>query len=151
MNRPDKLTDLEIVLSRSTGQPEAVFDLTASQATAVEDALCYYRRVRFAGRALDADAVQTMRAMDAVSEQAHRRGDATIPAVLRVGSADAGTLSEAVGLYVAERDVESYQAPEERERISILIELSGPLRQVAIDLRRTEAQITAQAQQPAYA
>jgi hypothetical protein len=151
MNRPDKLTDLELVLSRSTGQPEAVFDLTASQATAVEDALSYYRRVRFAGQALEADAVQAMRAMDSVSEQAHRRGDATVPAVMRIDSADAGTLSEAVGLYVAERDVESYQPPEERERIATLTELSGPLRQVAIDLRIAEAQLAAQARQPAYA
>jgi hypothetical protein len=31
-------------VSRAAGKPEAVFDLAAAQATAVDDALVYYRR-----------------------------------------------------------------------------------------------------------
>ena len=86
------LAELEIVVSRSAGRPEAVFDVTAAQATAVQDALVYYHRVRFGGQALDADMVSQLRALDGLSEQAHRRGNPTIPAVLRAGSADAAAI-----------------------------------------------------------
>jgi len=143
------LAELEIVVSRSTGRPEAVFDLAAAQATAVQDALVYYRRVRFAGQALDADMVGQLRALDGLSEQAHRRGDPTIHGEFRVGAADALKLSEAAALYVADRDVESYQSPQERDRIALLSQLSEPLRQVAVDLRAAEAQLADQAREPA--
>jgi hypothetical protein len=144
MPHPALLAELEIVVSRSTGRPEAVFDLAAAQATAVQDALVYYRRVGFAGQALDADMVGQLRALDGLSEQAHRRGDPTIHGVLRVGAADASKLSEAAALYVADRDVESYQSPQERDRIALLSQLSEPLRQVAVDLRVAEAQLADQ-------
>lgn len=143
------LAELEIVVSRTTGRLEAVFDLAAAQASAVRDALAYYRRVRFAGQALDAEMVYQLRALDGLSEQADRRGDPTIPAVFRVGTADAPKLSEAAALYVADRDVESYQSPEERDRIALLSQLSEPLRQVAVDLRAAEAQLADQAREPA--
>jgi hypothetical protein len=143
------LAELEIVVSRSTGRPEAVFDLAAAQATAVQDALVYYRRVRFAGQALDADMVGQLRALDGLSEQAHRRGDPTIHGEFRVGAADALKLSEAAALYVADRDVESYQSPQERDRIALLSQLSEPLRQVAVDLRAAEVQLADQAREPA--
>lgn len=148
MPDPTVLAELEIVVSRSTGRPEAVFDLVAAQATAVLDALVHYRRVRFAGQALDADMVCRLRALDGLSEQAHRRGDLAIPAVFRVGAADASRLSEAAALYVADRDVESYQSPEERDRIALLARLSEPLRQVAVDLRAAEAQLADEAGEP---
>jgi hypothetical protein len=139
------LAQLEIVVSRTTGQPEAVFDLAAAQATAVEDALVYYRRIRFTGPAQDAETVGRMRALDGLSEQAHRGGDPSLPAVFRLSAATARTVAEAAALYVADRDVESYQAPEERHRIALLSELSAPLRQVAVDLRSAEIRLADQA------
>jgi len=149
MPHPALLPELEIVVCRSTGRPEAVFDLAAAQATAVQDALVYYRRVRFAGQALDADMVGQLRALDGLSEQAHRRGGHTSPAVFRVGAADASALSEAAALYVADRDVESYQSPQERDRIALLSQLSEPLRQVAVDLRAVEVRLVDPAREPA--
>jgi len=149
MPHPALLPELEIVVCRSTGRPEAVFDLAAAQATAVQDALVYYRRVRFAGQALDADMVGQLRALDGLSEQAHRRGGHTSPAVFRVGVADASALSEAAALYVADRDVESYQSPQERDRIALLSQLSEPLRQVAVDLRAVEVRLVDPAREPA--
>jgi hypothetical protein len=139
------LGQLEIVVSRTTGRPEAVFDLAAAPATAVEDALVYYRRVRFTDPALDADTVGRMRALDGLSDQAHRGGDQTLPAVFRVSAASARTVAEAAALYVADRDVESYQSPEERNRIALLTDLSEPLRQVAVDLRSAEIRLDDQA------
>jgi hypothetical protein len=136
-----RLAELEIVRSRATGRPEAVFDLEPPQASAVDDALAHYRRVRFAGQALDAGMVIQLRALDGLSEQAYRHGDRTLPSVLRVSAAEARTLAEAAALYVAERDVESYQPPEERERIGLLSALSEPLRQVAYDLRHAETRL----------
>ena len=136
------LAELEFVVSRTTGEPEAVFDLCAAQATAVEDALVYYRRVRFAGEALDVDAVLAMRALDGLSDLAHRLGDPTIPAVFRVSTVDLRRLAEAAALYVADRDVESYQSPEERDRIVLLDQLSEPLRRLACDLRAAERQLS---------
>jgi hypothetical protein len=148
MPNPAVLAELEIVVSRSTGRPEAVFDLAAAQATALQDALVYYRLVRFAGQALDAEMVGQLRALDGLSEQAYRRGDLTAPAVFRVGAVDASKLSEAAALYVADRDVESYQSPEERDRIALLFQLSEALRQVAVDLRAAEAQLADPGREP---
>jgi hypothetical protein len=148
MHPPAHLAQLEIVVSRTTGRPEAVFDLAGAQATAVHDALTYYRRVRFTGPALDADTVRRMRALDGLSDQAHQGGDLVAGAVFRVSSADARTLAEAAALYVADRDVESYQSPEERDRIAALSELSQPLRQVAVDLRAAEVRLGEQAGAP---
>lgn len=141
----DSLTNLELVVSRTTGRPEAVFDLSAEQANAVQDALSFYGRVRFQGRALEVDDVREMRALHGLADQVHRRGDDTIPAVIRTGGAEAHQLSEAITFYVAQRDVESYQSPEERRRIRLLADLSDPVRQVALDLRVAAGQLDEQA------
>ncbi|MGA2009537.1 MAG: hypothetical protein ABSH51_03230 [Solirubrobacteraceae bacterium] len=144
MLKPDSLAELEMVVSRTTGAPEAVFDLSAAQADATQDALVYYRRVRFAGAEMDTAMVLELRALDGLSDQTESHGEAA--AVVRVSFADARTLAEATALYVADRDVESYQSPEERARIALLSELSEPLRRVAFDLRDAEIRL---ARQPA--
>jgi hypothetical protein len=145
MRPPARLDQLEIVVPRFGAQPEAVFDLAAAQVSAVGEALVYYRRVRFAGQALDAAAVLKMRALDGLAEQAHTPGEGAGQIVFRINAADARVLAETCALYVADRDVESYQSPEERDRIALLSALSEPLRQVSVDLRAAEAQLARQA------
>ena len=44
--------------------------------------------------------------------------------------------------YVTERDVDSYQAPEERERIALLRSLSGPLMDTCCELAAAEQEAT---------
>jgi hypothetical protein len=49
-------------------------------------------------------------------------------AVLRLDAADLGVVCDAAERYVAERDVDSYQPPEERVRITALREARDSLR-----------------------
>ena len=49
-------------------------------------------------------------------------------------------LCEVAGGYVTDRDVESYQAPEERERIARLRTLNGPLMDTCCDFAAAEAE-----------
>ena len=46
---------------------------------------------------------------------------------MRVNADQVRLLIEAAWAYIAERDVETYQPPEERERIAVLVALTDPL------------------------
>jgi len=54
---------------------------------------------------------------------------------------DAISLCELATSYVAERDVESYQPLEERERIALLRELSGPLMDCCCEFVAAQAEV----------
>ncbi|HEY5143565.1 MAG TPA: hypothetical protein VII98_08695 [Solirubrobacteraceae bacterium] len=61
----------------------------------------------------------------------------------RLTFALAQALTEAASAYVGERDVESYQSPEERERIAVLRELTGPLFDLTADCHRAADELQA--------
>jgi hypothetical protein len=115
---------------------EAVFDLSSTQVAAVAVALGHYRRTRFGGAALDADDVLELRALSALAEQVDELVALGGHAVVRTDADGASALAQAALTYVRERDTESYQSPEERERLAALRELADPLIELACELRR---------------
>jgi VIT1/CCC1 family predicted Fe2+/Mn2+ transporter len=128
------LQNRELILTATADGPVpvAVFDLPEAALRALLDALAHVRRAQFSD-ALEAEAVLALRRSSAVSEALERE-----PAeqhVLRLDAEQAALASHAVGFYLAERDVEGYQSPEERARIAGLHALAEPLRDVVADLR----------------
>ena len=130
----------EIVVTQGPEGPEvvAVFDLSSVQVSAVAAALAHYRRTRFGGAALDADEVLELRALSTVAEQIDELAALGGHAVVRTVADGVVVLAQAALVYVRERDTESYQSPEERERIAALHGLGEPLIELACELRRAE-------------
>ena len=129
------LAHRELVLAPSPNGPVpvAVFDLSDAHARALADALAHHRRVQFSGP-LDADAALALREATVAAEVFSELAPAERH-VLRLDAKQAALVSRAAAFYVAERDDESYQSPEERERLAALKELSEPLRDLVADLR----------------
>jgi hypothetical protein len=123
--------------------PLAVFDLADAHARALADALAYHRRVQFAG-ALDADGALALRDASAVGELFSELAPAERH-VIRLDAQQAALAAHAAAFYVAERDGESYQSPEERDRLAALGELSEPLRDLLADLRLAAERLDEQA------
>jgi hypothetical protein len=116
-------------------RPEAVFDLSEAQASAVADALSHHQRANFGAEALDADRALALRALSALADQVGELAAAGSNGVLRVGPDGAATLVHAVVAYLDDRDTEGYQPPEERERLAMLHELLEPLMDLTCELR----------------
>lgn len=121
--------------------PVAVFDLSRAQTRAVADALAFYQRRRFATVELDADSALAMYAVAAVSDQLAPLAEAGGHSTPRLDEAGVGILAEAVGLYLAERDVDEYVPSDERVRLDFLRPLSEPLLDLAIELREAESRL----------
>lgn len=84
----------------------------------------------------DADAVFALRALMTLDDLlAAAAGEETILTLTRE---QVLMLCEVAGSYVTERDVESYQSPEERARIGRLRALAGPLMDTCCELVAAE-------------
>ena len=84
----------------------------------------------------DVDAVLALRALMTLEDLlGAAAGDLAVLALTR---AQALMLCEIAGSYVTERDVESYQSPEERDRIARLRALAGPLMDTCCELAAAE-------------
>jgi hypothetical protein len=108
---------------------------------ALGDALAWRRDELSRVELDDADAVLTLRrlmVLDDVLAATSTYGD---NAPLTVDRQQVRTLCEIAGAYVAERDVESYQAPEERDRIERLRGLSGPLMDCCSELAAAQDEV----------
>jgi hypothetical protein len=119
-------------------QAQAVFDLSSTQVSAFAAALAHHRRTRFGAEALGAREVLELRALSTLAEQIDELAALGGHAVVRTGADGVSALAQAAIVYVGERDTESYQSPEERERLAALRELPEPLIELACELRRAE-------------
>ena len=130
----------EIVLTPGPHGPqaEAVFDLSSTQIPALAAALAHHRRTRFGGASLETEEVLELHGLDALAEQLDGLAAQGGHAPVRSGADGVSALAQAALVYVRERDTESYQSPEERERIAALSDLSDPLIELACELRRAE-------------
>jgi hypothetical protein len=137
------LVNKEITVDSRAGAetPVAVFDLSREQTQTLADALAFYHRRRFAHGELDADDALAMYAVAAVSDQIAPLVAADGHSTVRLDSIGAGILAEAVSLYLAERDVEGYQSPEERTRLDLLRVLNEPLLDLVVELREAEREL----------
>jgi hypothetical protein len=129
--------DLHLVAE--DGRAVAVFGAGAELRAALADALSWHVTRQFQAGALDeAEAVLELRVAGALADRLdQRRGEEGMMPV-RVNADHVRLLIAAASAYVMERDVESYQPPEERERIAELGALIDPLFDLVADLDRAD-------------
>ncbi|MGH2840230.1 MAG: hypothetical protein ACRDKY_05325 [Solirubrobacteraceae bacterium] len=105
---------------------------------ALRDAIAW-QRDRQSWVALDgAESVLALRALTTVDDLLAEATAYESEALVTVNREHALALCEVAGTYVTERDVESYQAPEERARIARLRELAGSLMDTCCELAAAE-------------
>lgn len=106
----------------------AAVELTAAEGAALGDALSFYLRRRFGSDELELSVnALALRSLTGVSDRLGSLGAVGLGGRLVLSEHDLRGVWEALCLYVAERDVESYQAPEERDRLTELRALNEPL------------------------
>ena len=116
-------------------EPVALFDLADTQVLALSEALGHLRRVRYLGSELDTDGVLALRALTSQCDTFEQYAALGVHCTVRATGEEAARISDATAFYLAERDVESYQSPEERARIAALHTLTEPLRDLSRELR----------------
>jgi hypothetical protein len=126
--------DLHLVADN--GRAVAVFSAPAEHRAALADALSWYVSRRFQSDALEADAVVELRAAGALADRIDEFREVEGLAPIRVDANQVRLLLEALWAYIAERDTETYQPPEERARIAELAALADPLFDLVAELDR---------------
>lgn len=136
------LQDLHLV--PENGRAVAVFSAEAERRAALADALSWYVNRRFQAESLEADTVLELRAAGALADRIDEFRDTEGLAPVRVNADEVRLLIEALWAYIAERDVEAYQPPEERARIAELSRMADPLFDLAAELDRADEVLDAQ-------
>jgi hypothetical protein len=129
--------DLHLVAE--DGRAVAVFQAGVELRAALADALSRHMTKSFQVGGLDeAEAVLELRAAGALADRLdeHRGIEGLAP--VRLNADHVRVLIGAASAYVMERDVESYQPPEERERIAQLSRAIDPLFDLVADLDRAD-------------
>jgi hypothetical protein len=121
-------------LVADNGRAVAVFSSGAERRAALADALSWHVSRRFRADALESDAVLELRAAAALADRIDEFRDVEGLAPVRVDADQVRLLIEAVCAYLAERDVETYQPPEERARLGELAEVVDPLFDLVTEL-----------------
>jgi hypothetical protein len=136
------LQDLHLV--PDNGRAVAVFSAEADRRAALADALSWHVNRRFQAESLETETVLELRAAGALADRIdeHRAVEGLAP--IRVNADQARLLIEALWAYIAERDVEAYQPPEERARIAELAAMADPLFDLVADLDRADKVLDAQ-------
>lgn len=105
---------------------------------ALRDALAWQRE-RQSWMALDdAESVLALQALTALDDLLADTATLESEALITITRKQALALCEVAGSYVSERDVDSYQAPEERARVARLRQLAGPLMDACSELAAAE-------------
>ncbi len=86
----------------------------------------------------DADAVVELRALMTLDDMLGAVVDIGPDATLTLKRDQARLLCQITGAYVTDRDVDSYQPPEERDRIARLRALAGPLMDLCCEFAAAE-------------
>lgn len=105
-----------------------MLELEASESDALASALSFYLRRRFGTEELELTGqALSLRSLATVSDRLGSLVSSGLGGRLALTEAELRGLREALCLYIAERDTDSYQPPEERERLAELRTLSEPL------------------------
>ena len=126
------------------GRAVAVFTAGTEQRAALADVLSWYVTRSFQVQALETDRVLELRAAGALADRLDQFRGVEGRAPVRLNADQARLLIEAAYSYRAERDIDSYQPPEERERLAQLAELVDPLFDLVADLDRADEVLAAQ-------
>lgn len=134
----------DVHLVPEDGRAVAVFTAEQPLRDAVADALSWHVTRRFQTDALDAEKAIALRAAGALADRLDEFRGVEGRAPVRVNADHVRTIIEAAMTYRAERDVDSYQSPEERERLGVLGGLIDPLFDLLADLDRADEVLRAQ-------
>ena len=126
------------------GRAVAVFTLEAEPRAALADALNWHVSRRFRAQAAEADAVLELRAAGQLADRLDQFRGAEGRAPVRLNSDQTRLLIEAASGYLMERDTESYQSPEERDRLARLSSMIDPLFDLVAELDRADDVLGAQ-------
>ena len=137
------LEDLHLVPER--GRAVAVFSAGPERRAALADALSWHVTRRFQAESLEAETVLELREAGALADRIDGFRDVEGSAPVRVNADQVRLLIEALWAYIAERDVDAYQPPEERARIAELSAVADPLFDLTGDLDRADKILDTQA------
>lgn len=126
------------------GGRSVVCDTVASrdELDALREAIAWRRNQHSLSAFEDADSVLALRELIALDDLLLQTAAVETEALVTVDRGQALSLCEIAGAYVAERDVDSFQVPEERKRIAQLRTLSGPLMDACCELAAAEQEAT---------
>jgi hypothetical protein len=125
------------------GRAVAVFSASAERRAALADALSWLLTRRFQTEELDAERVLALRAAGALADRLDEFRGVEGLAPVRLTAEQLRLLIEASWAYVADRDVESYQSPEERARIEELSGMGDELFDLLAELDRADEILSA--------
>jgi hypothetical protein len=125
------------------GRAVAVFSASAERRAALADALSWLVTRRFQVEELDTEHVLSLRAAGALADRLDEFRGVEGLAPVRLNADQVRLLIEASWSYIADRDVESYQPPEERARIEELTRMSDPLFDLVTELDRADKILSA--------
>ena len=105
-----------------------VLELEAGEGAALASALSFYLRRRFGTEEIELPGqALSLRSLATLSDRLGTLVGSGLGGRVTLSEPELRGLREALCLYVAERDTDSYQPPEERERLGELRALSEPL------------------------
>ena len=127
------------------GRAVAVFTADAALRGAIADAVSWHVQRRFQTGALEAEKVIELRAAGALADSLDEFRGQEGRAPVRLGADQVRLIIEAISAYRSERDIDSYQSPEERERLAVLAGMVDPLFDLLANLDRADEVLAAQA------
>ena len=128
----------DVQLVPEDGRAVAVFTLEEEPRAALADALSWLVNRRFQVEGLEAESVLELRTAGGLADRLDEHRGVEGRASVRLNADQARLLIEAASIYRSERDVDSYQPPEERERLTRLAEIVDPLFDLVAELDRAD-------------
>jgi hypothetical protein len=134
----------DVHLIPEDGRAVAVFTAGHELRGALADALSWHVNRRFQTDALEAEKVIELRGAGALADRLDEFRGVEGRAEVRLNADNVRMVIEAASAYRSERDVDSYQSPEERERLAVLGGVIDPLFDLLADLDRADEVLAAQ-------
>ena len=134
----------DLTLVPDDGRAVAVFTLEVGPREALADALSWHVNRRFQTDALEAGKVVELRSAGALADRIDEYRGIDGRAPLRLHADHVRILIEAASAYLMERNVDSYQSPEERARLAALSEIVDPLFDLLAEVDRADEVLQAQ-------
>lgn len=134
----------DVSLVPEDGRAVAVFTAEAGVRDALADSLSWHVQRRFQTDSLETENVLALRAAGALADHLDEFRGVEGRAPVRVNADHVRVMIEAASAYRSERDVDSYQSPEERDRLETLGRLIDPLFDLLAELDRADDVLAAQ-------
>jgi hypothetical protein len=133
----------DVHLIPEDGRAVAVFTAEANIRGALADAVSFHVQRRFQVDVLEADKALELRQAGVLADRLDAFRGVEGRAEVRLNADDVRLIIEAVMGYRGERDVDSYQSPEERERLAMMGTLIDPLFDLLAEIDRADEVLSA--------